>query len=396
MALRSQMIKEKQSQWWRWRMAIAIAFCLWLASMPALYASPSVDELQQIQQHLQDDRERIASEKKHLQKLEAAAENRLQGLQNSLDSGQTKLEDIESKITKTTANLEIFQGQLQEKEDRYEDLAQGAIARFRLLQRQPHHSGWAVLLQNETLTDFLSRRHRLQTLALADRQILLTVKEALNQTEQQTLDVEDSYNRLLLLRQKLRNQQNNYRTETAAQTQLIARLTNDREALQAAYLQLQEDSKGLEQLIRDRIAAAAALPLRKTLKLKPGKMLTPSYGNLSSSFGWRTHPVFGYERFHGGMDFAADYGAPIYAAHDGVVIFAGWYGGYGNTVILDRGNGITTLYGHASRLDVEEGQLVKQGDAIAETGSTGLSTGPHLHFEVRQDGTPVDPMDYLT
>ena len=385
-----------RSKSWRWGLMLAIAICLWFASMPALYASPSVDELQQIQQHLQQDRERIAAEKQRLEKLEAAAENRLEGLQNRLERGQTKLDDIESKITETTANLEHFQEQLQEKEDRYEHLAQGAIARFRLLQRQPQHSGWAVFLQEETLTDFLSRRHRLQTLALADRKLLLTLKDALHQTEEQTLDVEGSYNRLLLLRQKLLNQQNNYHTETVAQTQLVARLTNDREALQAAYLQLQEDSKGLEQLIRDRIAAAEALPLRKTLQLKPGKMLTPSYGQLSSSFGWRTHPVFGYERFHGGMDFAADYGTPIYAAHDGVVIFAGWYGGYGNTIILDRGNGITTLYGHASQLYVEEGQRVKQGDAIGETGSTGLSTGPHLHFEVRQDGTPVDPMDYLT
>ena len=151
-----------RSKWWRWGLMLAIAFCVWFASMPALQASPSVDELQQIQQHLQQDRERIAAEKQRLKKLEAAAESRLEGLQNRLERGQTKLDDIENKITETTANLERFQEQLQEKEDRYEHLAQGAIARFRLLQRQPQHSGWAVFLQEETLTDFLSRRHRLQ------------------------------------------------------------------------------------------------------------------------------------------------------------------------------------------------------------------------------------------
>lgn len=88
-------------------------------------------------------------------------------------------------------------------------------------------------------------------------------------------------------------------------------------------------------------------------------------------------------------------GSPIQAAETGIVLFAGWYGGYGNAVILDHGGGITTLYGHASRLYVGEGETVKKGDAIAAIGTTGLSTGPHLHFEVRQDGEPVNPMNYL-
>jgi murein DD-endopeptidase MepM/ murein hydrolase activator NlpD len=85
----------------------------------------------------------------------------------------------------------------------------------------------------------------------------------------------------------------------------------------------------------------------------------------------------------------------IRAADSGIVIFAGWYGGYGYAVVIDHGNGIATLYGHTSKLYVAEGQAVKRGDAIAAVGSTGLSTGPHLHFEVRQDGEPVDPMAYL-
>uniref|UniRef100_A0ACD5H2F0 M23 family metallopeptidase n=1 Tax=Desertifilum tharense IPPAS B-1220 TaxID=1781255 RepID=A0ACD5H2F0_9CYAN len=86
----------------------------------------------------------------------------------------------------------------------------------------------------------------------------------------------------------------------------------------------------------------------------------------------------------------------MFASQAGVVIFAGWYGGYGNSVILDHGNGITTLYAHASELFVQEGQTVQGGEAIATVGSTGLSTGPHLHFEVRENGEPVDPMNYLS
>ena len=124
-------------------------------------------------------------------------------------------------------------------------------------------------------------------------------------------------------------------------------------------------------------------------------MVYPCAGEITSSFGWRTHPILGYQRFHSGVDFGADYGTTIHAADSGTVIFSGWYGGYGNAVILDHGNGISSLYGHTSELYVSEGQTVQRGQSIAAVGSTGLSTGPHLHFEVRQDGDPVDPMAYL-
>ncbi len=107
------------------------------------------------------------------------------------------------------------------------------------------------------------------------------------------------------------------------------------------------------------------------------------------------HPILGYERFHSGIDIGADYGTVIHAADSGTVIFAGWYGGYGNAIIIDHGGGITSLYGHTSELYVSEGQQVQRGQTIAAVGSTGFSTGPHLHFEVRANGEPVDPSAYL-
>ncbi|MDJ1179920.1 peptidoglycan DD-metalloendopeptidase family protein [Roseofilum sp. BLCC_M91] len=375
--------------------AVWMMVCLWLSLSAIAQASPSIDRLQKQQEQLEQDQKLISEEQERLKNLEQAAQEHLKGVKSTLQLTDRQLKGIEDRIEETTTNLDRLQGELDTQEQEYQDLAQGAIARFQFLQRQPRHSGLSVLLQSETLTDFLSRRHRLKQLALADRQLLLTVKTALDETQQQALEVEQTYNDLLLMRQQLVNQKSDYQTQSQVQTQLIERLNTDREALEAAYLQLQKDSEGIEALIRQRLQTDS-LSLRKILKLKPGKMLTPSYGEFSSNFGWRTHPIFGYQRFHAGMDFAAEYGSPIYAAQNGVVLFAGWYGGYGNTVILDHGNGVTTLYAHASQVYVQEGQNVTQGDAIATTGSTGLSTGPHLHFEVRENGTPVDPMNYLT
>lgn len=124
-------------------------------------------------------------------------------------------------------------------------------------------------------------------------------------------------------------------------------------------------------------------------------MQSPVDGEITSEFGWRIHPTFGERIFHSGIDIAAEYGTPILSAQDGTVSYAGWISGYGNTVMIDHGEGITTLYGHNQSLAVSVGDEVEQGDIIAFCGSTGNSTGPHCHFEVRQDGEPVSPWDFL-
>jgi murein DD-endopeptidase MepM/ murein hydrolase activator NlpD len=123
--------------------------------------------------------------------------------------------------------------------------------------------------------------------------------------------------------------------------------------------------------------------------------IMPTNGELSSSFGYRRHPILGTVRLHAGTDLGASYGTPIWAAKDGEVIFAGWNGGYGNCVIVAHEGGISTLYGHQSEIAVSVGQQVSQGEIIGYVGSTGQSTGPHLHFEVRVGGEPEDPMLFL-
>lgn len=126
-----------------------------------------------------------------------------------------------------------------------------------------------------------------------------------------------------------------------------------------------------------------------------GEMMWPIVGPITSEFGWRTHPIFGGSKFHSGVDIGGDYGMEIRAARGGVVSHSGWIDGYGNTVMIDHGGGLVTLYGHNQSLAVEVGQKVRQGQVIAYCGSTGNSTGPHCHFEVRKNGEPVSPFDYL-
>ncbi len=121
----------------------------------------------------------------------------------------------------------------------------------------------------------------------------------------------------------------------------------------------------------------------------------PASGRVSPGFGHRTDPIAGGERFHGGMDIAAARGAPIVAARDGVVRFAGERGAYGRLVVVGHADGSETRYAHCERLEVRVGQQVAAGEVVGRVGDSGRATGPHLHFEVRQDGAPVDPAAWL-
>lgn len=131
--------------------------------------------------------------------------------------------------------------------------------------------------------------------------------------------------------------------------------------------------------------------------LGSGKMIWPVTGaiNITSPFGWRYHPILKVNKYHNGIDIAVPSGTQVHAADDGIVVVSGWEGGYGNYVAIDHGNGVSTGYGHNSRLLVHQGERVTKGQVISLSGSTGLSTGPHVHFEVRKNGVPVNPLSYL-
>lgn len=128
---------------------------------------------------------------------------------------------------------------------------------------------------------------------------------------------------------------------------------------------------------------------------KQPRMVWPVEGTITSEYGWRTHPIWGTQKYHSGLDIGVDYGTPVKAAAAGAVCYSGWISGYGNTIIINHGGGITTLYAHNDALRAAEGQQVGQGQIIALAGSTGNSTGPHCHFEVRENDTPVSPYGYL-
>ncbi|MEH2358995.1 murein hydrolase activator EnvC family protein [Nostoc sp.] len=387
---------------------LSIAFCciLWicLALIPA-QAMPtgSIDTLRQQQQQMNQQRQSGANDRDRLTNIQQEAQKHLTGLEQNLQTTDSYIQDNKLQLQRATQRLQQLETDLAVAERDYEARQIVTVARLRYLQRSPASVGWAVLLQSENISDFISRRYQLKLMYQADQQILVKLNAQTNLINKQKTEVEQQKNEIALMREQLLAQKTDYQTQAQSQSELIQRLNSDRLALEAAQNQLERESQNLEVLIQQKVAAAKATEeaqaktnSRTSFIIRgTGVMVYPSDAPTSSPFGWRMHPILGYRRFHAGLDFAASYGSTIRAADSGIVIFAGWYGGYGRAVIIDHGKGITTLYGHTSELYVTEGEAVERGQAIAAVGSTGLSTGPHLHFEVRRDGTPVNPANYL-
>ncbi|WP_339394227.1 murein hydrolase activator EnvC family protein [Nostoc sp. UHCC 0870] len=374
-----------------------------LVWLPVSATPPTVNNLRQQQQQINQERQNVIQERDRLTNLQQAAQNHLTGIAKHLQTTNSQIQESEARLQAATQRLQQLEGDLAVAERSYEERQVATVARLRYLQRSPISQGWAVLLQSRDISDFISRRYQLKLVYQADQQILAKLNQQANLLIKQKTEVEEKKNEVAVIREQLLAQKADYQAQAQSQSELVQRLNSDRLALEAAQNQLERDSQNLETLIQQKVAEARA---REEAQAKAnnrknvfiggtGLFALPSNARTSSSFGWRVHPILGYRRFHAGLDFAASYGSTIRAADSGTVIFAGWYGGYGKTVIIDHGRGITTLYGHSSELYVTEGETVQRGQAIASVGSTGLSTGPHLHFEVRRNGTPVNPADYL-
>lgn len=377
-----------------------LMFCLALPAraLPSVVAphlaqtANTVEDLQRQQQRKDEARSRLQRQRSQLQNLEQSAQKRLGGLQTSIKATSSQISQNETKLKQANQQLKKLEAALTKAEKSYQGKQSSTVARLRFLQRQQGHQGWALLLQSQDLNEFLDRRYQLRRVYQSDRQVLSELKAAADAIEKQRRNVESQKNQVALLTQELQAQKAEFQAQAKSQESLINRLRLDRKALEAAEEQLARDSANLAVLIQQRLPSEA--PNRIVIR-GTGRMSYPSDGEITSVYGYRVHPILGYTRFHSGVDFGVDYGSPIRAADSGVVIFAGWYGGYGQAVIIDHGSNLTTLYAHTSELYVSEGQTVQRGQVVAAVGSTGLSTGPHLHFEVRLDGETDDPMKYL-
>lgn len=370
--------------------AIAIGCSLTLTQFTPAQAE-SVQELQNYQNFVDQQRQIIQKQQEQINALSKPAQSRLEALKRNVRVTDAQIQDNEKKIRQAKSQLQTLNTKLQDLVYDLNKKREATSARLRYLQRQQLQKWWITLLSSKDLNQFADRRRQIERIYNGDRKLLAELTQRSDRVDKQRNQTIAQRNEVELLTQKLKYQKANIESEAVAQQNAIDRLKSDRLALAQAEDRLLEDSRRLSAIILAKVQPYSGF----ILPPGTGQLMYPTIGPVTSNFGWRTHPILGTERFHSGIDFGADYGSLVYASERGRVIYADWYGGYGNAVIIDHGNGMTTLYAHCSELYVKDGDMVEKGQPISAVGSTGFSTGPHLHFELRANGEPLDPAAYL-
>ena len=316
-----------------------------------------------------------------------------------------EIELYDEMIAEKAAELEEAQRLENEQLERYR-------ARVRAMEENGGYNILAIISKSDSFSDMLTAMDDVGEIMESDRQLEDAYIAARENTESVKADYEDTRAELEELKAQLKAEQEELEKDIEEAIQIILDLENDLENRQAEYdaIMAAEDAanatidKLVAELEAQRAAEAAAAAAAAGgsggggSANASGSFLWPvaSYVYVSSRFGLRVHPITGKTKSHTGIDIASNQGTAVYASDGGTVTLAGWNGGYGNCIMIDHGNGYVTLYGHLSSISVSVGQTVSQGATIGAVGSTGNSTGPHLHFEVLKNGTRIDPEQFFS
>jgi murein DD-endopeptidase MepM/ murein hydrolase activator NlpD len=342
---------------------------------------------------LAQEKSRVRHHLRGVKKRERQVSRQLAQLDSKLEETEQRLGRVTAQADSTQAHLEVATQQYHVAVVRLSDQKDSVSERLVAVYERGEVRPLEVLLQSSSFGDFANRLYLLNQVIARDAEILDDYSAAQDEAEARRAELDARHQELRALQRQVARE----KERTAVQRQSTERdkrsVLRDRLVYERALAELEQDSREIEQMLRRLQLTRGGQ--HRLAKPWTGNLRMPVKGRLTSPYGYRIHPIYNVRKLHTGLDLAAASGTPIHAAGDGAVVFSGRWGGYGNCVILDHGGGIATLYGHCSRLAVANGQNVTQGQTIGYVGSTGLSTGPHLHFEVRRDGHPVDPMGYL-
>lgn len=350
---------------------------------------------------LKKDQKDIKQQIKDAQKEIDSIENQSKDISKQLNELDAKMNDATIELEKVEAELNSIQNDI-DKNERELEKAEEALeerqdlfnSRLRVMYMNGNVGYLELLLTSTSIKDFLSRREMIQSIASYDTELINYMKEQKELIQAKKKELEGQRASVEVVKTRLKSRRDDLAKATREKELLMDRLEEDLEALEKEYDKLSEESKRIEGQIQKLQS--------NTGPYTGGKMAwpVPGHNRISSYFGWRVHPTLKVPKPHSGIDIPAPTGTNVRAAAPGRVITTFVISSqndstYGNYVIIDHGGGIATLYAHNSRLVVSVGQNVKTGDVIAKAGSTGRSTGPHCHFEVRKNGSPVDPLPWL-
>lgn len=355
--------------------------------MPLAASANAQDDYNQAQQEL----EKIEDELNDIQDLKDKQQKEKEQAQNQINLVKTQISSLSSQIEETSAQLAAKQAELDQKKIDIQKTDDLFKSKLKAMYMRRSGNVVATALAVDTFSELLTSVNTLQNISEADTKLLEQLNNEKAEIERVEAEIQNQLTALEESRQLQQQKQdelasllqkvNDQISETEAQEQAAQVAYENAKAIRDEALKKLEEEFAQDGNVGDYVGGEWRWPV-------------PTNRYVSSYYGYRN--IFGYQEFHTGIDIPAGYGTNIIASNSGVVTTATYAStGYGNRVIIDHGGGYKTLYAHCSSLNVSVGQYVNQGDVIAFVGSTGMSTGNHLHFEIRQNNSTVDPYPYV-
>lgn len=355
------------------------------------------DKQKNIESNIDEANDKIEQKQQSIDEINA----QIQQLDAELDVAVKELADINEQLATVTEELNQANDALVEKTLEKEAQQETLEQRVRYMYEYGQTSYLDTLLDSTSFVDLINRVEYLNVIHEYDQNMY-------DQLEQQEKDIQELVETIdakktetEVLQKSATTKRDELQANVTQKEALNAQISSDINLLEQQIAEQEQASADIEKMIQDEIKRQEELARQNSSQsinttYTGGKLMWPSdTSSISSTFGYRIHPITGVNKLHAGIDIPVGVGSNVYSAESGTVLTAGWVQGYGNCVIIMHDNGLTTLYGHLSSINVSVGQRVNRGDLIAYSGNSGNSTGPHLHFEVRVGGSPVDPMPYL-
>ncbi len=341
------------------------------------------------------------------QKARAEAQSGLTDVKNKITNAKSKRESLDVEISNLETELYALNAQIAENEAAVQEITAELEAaeknaeayedtfkeRVRVMYERKNVSFLSILFGSKSFADLLKRAEMVAQIVQYDKTVMRQMADAQAKIEEKKTALEEAGKAVELSREIVQTKYDELDANKKALSTVISSLQAD----EASYRAVLDEADAAENALRDEIRKLTSSGSSPAPAAAEGQFAwpTPSTKYITSPYGTRYHPVQKRMKTHTGIDIGAGHGASIVAAATGTVLRAGWNSGYGNYIVIDHGGGIQTLYGHCSALLVQSGQSVVRGDQIALVGSTGVSTGPHLHFEVLKNGAYTDPMSYF-
>ena len=346
------------------------------------------NQLKTIQQKQKVTHEKI----KRLKVLEHLEKNKLYKNQQKLEQASNTLQHSRNEYASLNAQLQQMERDLVASVIEFNKANVDMRKRIRQVYKNQRTGMFELILTAKDLNSLLDVVYFEKIILKKDYARILAVRAKSQRIAAMKKNIEAKKIALAQSIDEINSQKQNIKSAIALNQSMINKYKTDRKTYERAERELARQSANIQSMIARNRGSS-------TVKITSTGFIKPIGGRITSPFGWRTHPIFNSRTFHSGVDIAGPNRGSIKASNSGKVIYCGWYGGYGKVVILDHGvvNGkpTTTLYAHMSSIRVAQGQFVNKGEVVGYEGTTGYSTGPHVHFEVRINGKPNNPLNYI-